>query len=342
MATLKDLSKHLNISVTQVSRALNGHSDVSPGTRERVLEAAKQLNYHPNIVAQKLVSGRSGIVALVASNTPGPTHDPVFLECVTGLSQAFSKLGMQFVLHIADENDDVLNVYTKLARSGAIDGFVILNPEADDPRTDFLEKNNIPFVVHGRTEPSPDYSYFDIDNTKVGERLTSYLAGLGHRRIAFINGNERMGYSRSRLAGYRRALKNNRIKYDPSLVMHGPMNEALGMISTVHFFDAKDNSPTAIICGNLLIAKGVFSALKALSISVPRDISVVAHDDDPAEIQASAFYPALTATRSPLSESWPPLADFLKARIAGIHGPEQQISVEPEFVEAQSCAPPGR
>ncbi len=340
MATLKDLSRHLSISVTQVSRALNGHSDVSEATRQRVLEAAKALNYHPNIVAQKLVSGRSGIVALVADGSTGIQRDTVFQETITGLSQAFSQRGMQFVLHIADSGGDIINVYAKLARSGAIDGFVVINPVADDPRIAYLEESNTPFVVHGRAADDPSYPFFDIDNFKVGYTLTKHLTGLGHRRIAFVNGEETLSFCQSRLAGYGAALTEAGEQLDQRLVAHGMMGEASGLVSAVRFFDENYPPPTAIICGNLLIAKGVFSALKALSLSVPHDISVVAHDDDPAEIQAAAFYPPLTVTRSPLSKSWGPLADFLSARIAGNNGPEHQVNLDPDFIIAQSCQAP--
>ena len=97
MTTLKDLSRHLNLSVTQVSRALNGYPDVSEATRARVLAAASELSYQPNLSARKLVSGRSGIVGMVLQGTPASMTGDHFLEIVSGLSSEFSRRDLQFV-----------------------------------------------------------------------------------------------------------------------------------------------------------------------------------------------------------------------------------------------------
>ena len=264
MATLKDISRHLNLSVTQVSRALNGYSDVNENTRKRVLEAAKELNYHPNIAAQKLVSGRSGMVALVLPKHPQLSSDNNFLEVVSGLSQVFSSRDMQFVLHIAREDDEIISVYRKLIDRGALDGFVVVEPLLEDERINFLRERGIPFVVHGRTRAQTDYPYYDIDNGGVGYDLTRYLLDKGHRRIAFINGLEKRNYSLARTDGYRKALEEEGVAFDPELIRYGRMNDALGMISTVQLFTGAAPRPTAVICGNTLVARGVYATLKSL------------------------------------------------------------------------------
>ena len=100
MATLKDIARSLDLSITQVSRALNDHSDVSEETRLRVKDTARAMNYHPNVSARKLVSGRSGMVGLVVPNYRNIGQDRLFMEVVAGLSTQFSGRGMQFVLHM--------------------------------------------------------------------------------------------------------------------------------------------------------------------------------------------------------------------------------------------------
>ena len=104
MATLKDIARTLDLSITKVSRALNDHSDVSEETRLRVKDAARRMNYHPNASARKLVSGRSGMVGLVVPQHRNIGQDGTDLEVVAGLSTQFSGGGMQFVLHIMAEN----------------------------------------------------------------------------------------------------------------------------------------------------------------------------------------------------------------------------------------------
>ena len=317
MATLKDIARKLELSITQVSRALNDHSDVNEETRLRVKDAARAMNYHPNVSARKLVSGRSGMVGLVVPQHRNIGQDGIFLEVVAGLSAQFSGRGMQFVLHIMAENEPVLPVYQKLIGKAMLDGFVLIDPMDRDPRVDFLRKAGLAFVVHGRTGPDPDYPYFDIENEQLAHDLTAHLVHHGHRRIAFLNGVAGRSYVTVREQGYRRALAGANIAPEPALHHNGVMDEAQGLTATVRLFADGGPQPTAIVCGNVRLARGVYQALEALGLSVPADVSIVAHDDHLPTLRASAFFPALTVTKSPLRDSWEPLADCLAGAIEG-------------------------
>ena len=338
MATLKDISRKAGLSVTQVSRALNGHSDVNAETRDHVLKVAKSLNYRPNISARKLVSGRSGMVALVSPQSRGLSSDTTFIETVTGLSAQFSSRSMQFVLHVPTEGDDSIEVYGRLIDSGSLDGFVIIEPEVEDARIQYLTKREVPFVVHGSTRGSETFPYFDIDNYGVCYKLTRHLIEHGHRNIGFINGRSEFSYSAARLRGFTDALSEVGVDPQEHLIRHGRMSESLGMISTVQMFSGEMAKPTAIVCGNILIANGVYSSASALGLTIPSDLSVVAHDDVLAQYRASAFYPALTVTRSPLKDSWGPLADFLSQHIDEKPLENLQRIAEFEFVDRASVA----
>lgn len=337
MATLKDIAAMLGLSVTQVSRALNDHSDVNEATRQRVKEAAKSLHYQPNISARKLVSGRSGMVGLVVSHEAQRDDDGLFMEVVSGLSGQFSGRGMQFVLHIAQGDEPVVNVYQRLIGSGALDGFVLTEPLDDDPRIAFLTAQGVPFVVHGRGIPGATYPYFDIDNHGLSQASTVHLLAHGHRRIALINGIAGRAYATARIAGYEAALRDAGVAPQPDLLCQGRMDEAQGLISTLRLFDG-DAPPTAIVCGNILIAKGVYRALEALGLRIPEDVSVIAHDDHLPTLRGSAFYPALTVTTSPLRDSWLPLADFLAGAIAGQPLADLQRILPVDFIVRQSVA----
>ncbi len=340
MATLKDISRDLGLSVTQVSRALNGHADVNAETRERVMAAARRLDYHPNISARKLVSGRSGMVGLVVPRTRNLGSDNIFLEVVAGLSQQFSGRGMQFVLHIMEENEPALPVYQRLIGKGALDGFVLIDPLDDDPRVAFLRRSEVPFVVHGRTGPDPDYPYFDIDNEGLAHHLTQLLLTRGHRRIALLNGVAGRSYVTARSRGWRAALAGAGIVPPEGFDLTAEMDEAHGLLSTVRLFSGDGPRPTALICGNVRVARGVYQALDALRLSVPGDVSVVAHDDHLPLLRASAFFPALTVTKAPLRDSWQPLADCLAGAIEGEPLEQLQRVGRYDLIERASVAPP--
>ena len=344
MTTLKDLSRHLGLSVTQVSRAINDHSDVSEETRKRVHEAAKALNYNPNISARRLVTGRSGIVGLVLPPMPRNAAMAVYqsyqMLLAGGMSTHFARYGMHFMLHVSDEADNLADVHRRLISSGAIDGFVMVDPVINDPRIAFLMRQKVPFVLHGRTQPEPNYPFYDIDNDLVGYQLTRLLIEHGHRHIAFLNGVSGMYYTRARHRGYLRALSEAGIRPDPGFHRTGYMNEGFGLRETIRLLERKTRRPSAIIAGNSLIAKGVYSAIRAFQMEVPDDISVVAHDDEIPDVNLATFDPAVTSTRVSLERSSEPLAKFLVGKLQNLPIAELQLVETPELVLRESVAPP--
>ncbi len=326
MTTLKDLSRHLNLSITQVSRALNDHDDVSSATKARVRDAAKLLNYKANSSAKRLVTGRSGIVGLVVEQDGGVLEPQLFTEMIWKLSRAFSDLGRQFILHATGAGGDVVQEYRSLISGAGVDGFVITDPRIDDPRVAFLRSQNVPFVVHGRLTGPADYSYYDIDNYAVGRNLTQVLIDNGHRRIAFLNGLARLTYVEARKQGHRDALRQAGLPFDPALHVYQEPSEGNGLVSCIHLFSNRNTGPTGIVCGNTAVAKGVYVGLKAMGLRVPDDVSVVAHDDLLPELDADSFVPHLTTTEAPLSNSWTPMAELLCRAIDG--APFDQVQIE--------------
>ncbi len=338
MATLKDLSAHLGLSITQVSRALNGYSDVSEETRKRVQEAAQELSYQPNLSARKLARGRSGMIGLVRRHFPEITKDQMFLDVVTGLSLEFAKRDMQLVLHVAPRENDIVELHRKLYAGGAIDGFVLLEPFINDPRVEYLKSANIPFVMHGRTEDAPDYPYFDIDNEAVGYQLTKHLTDLGHKKIMLLNGFEDRGYNVHREQGYRRALDEAGLKFDPRLVRNARMNEDFGS-DTVNLYFTGQDFPTAVIAGHVRIASGLMNELQANGFRVPEDVSVVSHDDELMDMPSNLFEPPLTVSRANIRDSWVPLGDFMERAVQGEPAENLQQIHNIELIVRHSTAP---
>ena len=339
MATLKDVARAAGLSITQTSRALNDHSDVNEMTRKRVKAIARSMNYQANISARKLVTGRSGMVALVVPQSSDLQQSGLFIEGVAGLSAQFSSRGMQFVLHVTGTDEPIVNVYQRLIGNGMLDGFVLFSPQDHDPRAAFLREHGIPFVVHGRIWPQPDHAYFDIDNEGILYQITRHLTGLGHRRIAFINGALGHGFATARMCGYERALAEAGLEVDPALVCHGEMTEARGLVTTVEMFRINGHKPTAIVCSDVRIAKGVYAALQALGLSIPGDVSVIAHDDHLPQLRASAFFPALSVAKAPLRDSWGPLVDCLNGLLNGAPLADLQVVGRHELIIRNSTGP---
>lgn len=342
MARLKDIANHLGLSVTQVSRALNGHSDVSEATRTRVAAAARALGYSANLPARSLRSGRSGIVAMVVEAEAERDLPDVLVASVIGLSAEFSRRGMQFVLHVTTAGESIVEAHRRLMGSGLIDGFVVVNPAPDDPRIALLGEHGVAFVVHGRDRPTPGYGFVDLDNRAVGARLATHLSKQGHRRLALVDGPSGSAFAVARHQGVSAMLAATGSTCAQVARFSGPMTEATGLAAIDALFADDAVHPTAIIAGNTMLAAGLYQGLARRGLNVPGTVSIVAHDDHLPRVASDGFSPPLTVTRSPLADAWPPLADALVAAIDGAPPDAHQTVLAPDFVARGSVAAPAR
>ncbi|MBK8509550.1 MAG: LacI family DNA-binding transcriptional regulator [Candidatus Competibacter sp.] len=339
MVTLKDIGRRLGLSVTQVSRALGGYSDVSDETRKRVEDAVRQLGYHPNPTALKLRSGRSGIVGLVVSENSEQEESNILLEILLGLAAEFWKRDVLVVLNVMPKTGKTVDSYTRLFQQGAVDGFVVVSPSSDPMGIDFLMRARVPFVTHGRDRAQPQYSFVDLDNRAVGNLMASRLVTLGHKDIAFIDGPENSYSAQERLSSLYNVLAEYRIEPKDEFIHRGIMTEHFGQSAAKSLFRSSKPPPTAIIVGNMVLATGVMRALRELGLSVPADVSVVAHDDLLTRYPRSSIEPDLSGTRSPFSDAWVEIADGLTDAINGQNSRSFQKSISPLYVEGHSIAP---
>lgn len=336
MVTLKDVSRDVGVSITQVSRALAGYPDVNAETRERIVEAAQRLGYRPNALARGLKTGRSGIIAMVVPGGWAAEESTILFEIVMGLSAEISGLGLRFVLHVAGPEEDVVGVHEDLVRSGGIDGFVMIQPVRNDRRIAKLSKLKVPFVVHGQ-DPRKSHPYVDIDNFEVGRRMTEHLVSAGHSRILFLNGPKDAEFVKARTEGYRTGLEAAGLSFDASMVEYGPMIEARGEAVTRKALRRPDR-PTAIIAGNMMIARGIYRAAGAMGFAIPADLSVLGHDDGIQNFAPDSFSPALGGTSAPLRNAWRALAESLKAQVEkGLEANSPEI-LEVEFEPNKSVS----
>lgn len=303
MATLKDLARHVNLSVTQVSRALNDHADVSRATKARVREGAREIGYRPNLTARKLKSGRSDIVAMIVPGRSETVEIELLMESVMGLSAEFSRRGLQFVLHVLSDVEDAAEAHARLVRGGSIDGIVVTDPVIDDPRIAVLTEAGTPFVVHGRDRPDAAYPFVDIDHRAVGAALARALVARGCRRIALVDGPADRPYAARRREGAAEVLEAAGLRLDPGRIRPGPMIAARGQA------EGAGLDADGVIAGNMMLATGLRAAMGPVPLA--------AHDDGIRQHAPETVGPPLVRTLAPLAEAWVPLCDGLSAAIAG-------------------------
>ena len=183
---LKEFSRKIGLSQTTVSRALSGYPEVKPETRERVAEAALNFGYHPNRAAIGLATGRAGAIGIVFHG--GAEFGPHTSEFMGGLGARLEKDGVDMLLSTVDSREAEIATYRRLAASKRVDAVILHSPTLEDERIQILKQLGLPFVLHGFTHAAEKFHYLDIDNYGAIHQATNYLIGLGHKRIAFING----------------------------------------------------------------------------------------------------------------------------------------------------------
>lgn len=311
---LKALSQHLGLSQTTVSRALNGYPEVSERTRERVMQAAIELNYRPNPNAKSLATGRTEHIGIILPIEQNLFMEPVFGEFMAGIAQCLAEADMDMTIMPTPRSNE-LQAYQQLAISGRVDGILISSPTLQDARVACLAESDFPFVLHGRTECAFPYSYLDIDNQGAFANATRLLLDLGHQRISLVNGDESMTFARDRHAGYRQALQEHGVTYDPQLVCsQGSMTEEHGFNSVSRLLLQRPR-PSAFIVGSMILALGAMRAIRHHGLEPGHDIALIAHDDHLPYLQADKFDPPLTTTSSSIRAAGYEITQVLHAEI---------------------------
>jgi DNA-binding LacI/PurR family transcriptional regulator len=294
--TSLDVAKSAGVSRTTVSFVLNNVPDVaiSKSTRQRVLDVARSLDYHPNAAGRKLVSGKSRTLGLVlCQSAQQVSADALLPQVLLGVEQAAIQAGYQVLLKPV-EPDDSLG-YTKLVNENFVDGILLSGPRQNDEEIVRLHEDGFPVMLMGQL-PGSTIPFVDIDASAGAETATKHLIERGHRRIAFItNAPLTFTSAQQRLEGYSSALTTSGLTVDPSLVQEGNYTPASGYEAMMRLLSVSPR-PTAVFVASDVVAMGVVLAIKRAGLCIPQDIALVGFDDIPL---AEYFDPPLTTIHLP-------------------------------------------
>lgn len=336
---LKDLSHRLGLSPTTVSRALNGYPEVNEATRERVIAAAKEHNYHPNSRAIRLATGRAMAVGhVIAIANRHEIVNPVFADFIAGAGETYSRNDYDMLLSVVPDEDEA-QTYRNLRVKGSVDGVIVHGPRENDPRIPLLREIGLPFVVHGRaTGAIGAYSWLDVNNRRAIQQATDHLLDLGHRRIALVNGLEFMDFAIRRRRGYLDALAARAIMPDAALMASGEMTEVAGFRAARAMLALAD-PPTAFVAASMLSGMGVRRAVESAGLKLGQDVSVIIFDDDLSYMKNGEERPIFTAMRSSVREAGRLVAEMLLHRIAHPDAGTVEQLLEAELVLGLSTGP---
>lgn len=327
-ATIKDVAKKAGVSLATVSRALNGHSIVTPRTRDRILKIASELRYVPSGAARSLITRRTQTVGILLPDLYGE----FFSELIRGIDQAARGRGLHLLL--SGSHSDTAEAAAALrAMHGRVDGLLVMSPHAD---AEFLAANpphGVPMVLMNTRASGGQFPSFNVDNFGGAFAMVKHLVARGHRRIALITGPEDNFEAQERLRGYRDALAKL-LPGCEELVLHGNFTEESGWRAGNQILALADR-PTAVFASNDMMAIGCLLAFNAAGVRVPPDIAVTGYDDIPIARYVS---PPLTTVRVRIAEMG---ALALERLALGIENPDKISAtakvLRTELVVRSSC-----
>jgi len=327
---IRELARHLDISIGTVSRALNDRADVNPLTRQRVREAAAKLGYSPNQSGRSLRRGRTDLIAMIVPSGADDTLiNTVFLSVLEGVKRRLGEHQLDLAIFLESERNDRLGPVRRVAERGIADAVIISDTQSADPRVDYLAKLRKPFVTFGRTRAAARHAWVDPDFEAAVEDAVAHLVELGHRRIGLALPELHTNYVDLIEAGYRRAMRARGFPVDEGWDIRRPASER-GGIEAADALLANDPRPTAVLVTNAMHVVALYRRLNEFGLRPGRDISVLGLLP---EARAEYLIPTLTTYQTNWTEIGRHLGDAVVSEIA-------RASAEREAQDARAARVP--
>ncbi|WP_456283595.1 LacI family DNA-binding transcriptional regulator [Microbacterium sp. JZ101] len=331
-ATIHDVARVAGVSVSTVSKVINGRYGVSAKTSAHVLRVVTELGYESSLIAASLRRGRTHVIGVLVAE-----FEPFALSLLEGISEALQGTGYDLLSYAGSLSGPTEGQHEgwerrSLSRLGGtlIDGAIIVTPTVEAPSA------SVPVVaIDPHTGPA-GATTVDSDNLEGAIAATRHLIELGHRRIAHVRGRRDLESARLREEGYRTALAEAGIAFDPALVVDGGYRSEESTPAAEQLLSLAD-PPTAVFAANDLSAIRTIEIARARGISVPDDLSVVGFDDIPA---AASHEPPLTTIRQPLREMGAAAVRILLGKLdGGDDASDAHVRMPAQLVIRASTAP---
>ena len=331
---IRGVAAHVGMSVSTVSRALNGYSDVSSDTRRKVERAAGELGYRASFAASSLRTQNTQTVTFMVSKPWTKFVDPFFLGLLDGVELALQARGYALQVVMAREYEKEFEMIRSAVERNRCDGLLFGRTRPVDERIEWLQDRDFPFVTVGRTDKA-DHDWVEVDHYKIGYQATERLVRLGHDRIAHLTTPLRYTYSNHTLQGYRDALSAHGLSIDPELEAECYLSRRTGADAMTELI-ARGVGPTAVFCGNDMIAVSAMESMRRFGIRPGTDVAVIGCDDIPV---AAYVTPGLTTFRQDLDSLGMRLGRMMVAKLRGDPGPHQEL-IEAELIPRGTDLPP--
>jgi DNA-binding LacI/PurR family transcriptional regulator len=327
---LKDIASHLGLSKATVSYILSGSAgakSIPEKTKQRVLNAARELNYRPNFIARSLQSQRTYAIGVLV-----PEFSDGYSSLVlNGIEERLRENGYLCLVTSHGRKPEALEQYPQMLFDRRVEGLIAVD-------TPYAQELPLPVVSVSGHDRFPGVTYVVLNHDMAADLALQHLVELGHERVAFIRGQSFTADATARWNSIKVAARKWKIEIDPSLVAQLDENSPsplVGYHAAAKILANATEPFTALFAFNDVSAIGAMKALHEAGLHVPRDVSLIGFDD----IMAAAFQsPALTTIRQPLVQMGMMAADVLLKRIATQETHPQIVQVAPELVVRESTA----
>jgi DNA-binding LacI/PurR family transcriptional regulator len=289
---IEHIAQLAKVSKATVSRVLNNSPKVTEETRERVMKIIKKSGYYPSAMARRLTTNKAETIGLIIPSPQDKTFgNPFYTEILRGFTHQAKIEGYDLLLFI---NEHKFN-YSQLFYDRRVDGLLLVGIKRNDRGIVQLSENRLPYILTGKVDYK-EANYVDAENRKGAYQAASYLARLGHKRIAYIGGSFEFVFNQERFEGYLSALKDRNLEYGKELTTESISTQESGYEAMRKILKSS-SIPTAVFAANDLDAIGAMKAVKEKGLRIPEDIAFIGFDD----IQlASYIEPSLTTVRQPI------------------------------------------
>ncbi|TCI96368.1 LacI family DNA-binding transcriptional regulator [Aeromicrobium sp. IC_218] len=328
--TSVDVARHAGVSQTTVSRTFRQDPRVLPNTRKRVLQAADELGYYPNLVARSLITTRSGIIAVTVPDV----ENPVFTAIITSLHEVLQARNLKMMLFL--ERNFEQGPHDVLATGLPVDGVIIASANRHSPVVGEIQARRIPALLMQRDVDGVDIDRVMPDNAQGCRAIADHLVSLGHTRIGMITGSPFTSSGSGRHKRFEEALAGHGLAMDSRHVMTSPPTFTDSAEVVERFLDLPD-LPTAVFCSSDAIAVSLLDKCRRLGIEVPRDLSVVGFDD----IGPAAWTSMnLTTVRQDIASQCEIAVMMLMGRVEGLDHSATAVDSPVELIVRGSTGPP--
>jgi LacI family transcriptional regulator/LacI family repressor for deo operon, udp, cdd, tsx, nupC, and nupG len=331
MATLKDVAREADVSISTVSRALNDSEKVHPETKAHVKKVAEELGYMPSRVARRLrlKGGKASLLGLVIPDI----QNPFFADVTRGVEDVAQEHGYALILSNSDEDADKQRLALEILQTEDVDGVIVPPVGTDDPAVRRLLDSGIAVVCVDRRLPDARVDTILSDNRQGAYEAVSHLIDLGHERIGFIGGIPHISTLTERREGYEQALRDHGLPVTPCLIREGDVRREQGKVFTEELL-ALDPPPTALFTGNNLTTLGALAALNERGVAVPAEMALVGYDDVP---WPTALNPPPTVVDQPGYEMGRRAAEILLERLQAPDRSPTTVTLQPKLIVRYSC-----